>query len=88
MGWGPRFVSVHLFLYTLRIHILQLRTRSCRKHRMGYEVCVTALSAEGLDHQCAKSRILHKKGVRVATGRAGKYNLKIAPVFYNYKVDI
>ena len=38
--------------------------------------------------ECIKCRILSKKGVRVAMGPIGEYNLGIAPAFYYCQVDI
>ena len=43
---------------------------------------------KSIKKECAKCRILHKKGVRVAMGPVGENNLKVAPPFYCSQVDI
>ena len=43
---------------------------------------------KSIKKSCAKCRILHKKGVRVAMGQIGGNNLCVAPPFYNCQVAI
>ena len=43
---------------------------------------------KNIKKSCAKCRILHKKGVRIAMGPVGDNNLTIAPPFYFCQADI
>ena len=38
--------------------------------------------------ECAKCRILHKKGMQVAMGPVCENNLRVAPSFYSCQVEI
>ena len=43
---------------------------------------------KGIQKDCTRCRILHKKGVRIAMGPIGEENLKVAPPFYFTQVDL